>query len=84
MWRDSAAGFRMVVDFADPDSSVFILATGESGNPFSRHYDDLSELWRRGDAIRMSLNFQDAEAAAAGETRLVPGGRREDTGLGPN
>ncbi len=66
------AGLRMAVDFADPDSSVFIISTGQSGNPFSRHYDDLSELWRRGDAIRMSLNFQDAEAAAAGETRLLP------------
>lgn len=66
------AGLRMVVDFADPDSSRFVISTGESGHPFSRHYDDLNELWRRGDAIRMSLDFQDAEAGALGLTRLTP------------
>ncbi|MGM0586721.1 MAG: penicillin acylase family protein, partial [Pseudomonadota bacterium] len=68
------AGLRMAVDFADPDSSVFIISTGQSGHPFSRHYDDLSELWRRGDAIRMSLDFSDAEAGALGTTVLEPAG----------
>ncbi|MGB3280039.1 MAG: penicillin acylase family protein, partial [Pseudorhodobacter sp.] len=32
------AGYRGVYDFADPDSSVFILSTGQSGHPLSRHY----------------------------------------------
>ncbi|MEM6480138.1 MAG: penicillin acylase family protein, partial [Pseudomonadota bacterium] len=41
------AGYRGVYDFADPDSSVFIISTGQSGHPLSRHYDDLGELWRR-------------------------------------
>jgi penicillin amidase len=68
------AGLRMAVDFADPDSSVFVISTGQSGHPLSRHYDDLSELWRRGDAIRMSLDFADAEAGALGLTRLTPAG----------
>ncbi|MGG7568595.1 penicillin acylase family protein [Rhodovulum sp. DZ06] len=66
------AGFRMVVDFADPDSSMFVIATGQSGHPFSRRYDDLSELWRRGDMVRMSLDRAHAEAASAGRTRLIP------------
>ena len=73
------AGFRMAVDFADPDGSVFVIATGESGHPFSRHYDDLTELWRRGDAIRMSLDFQDAEAGSVGTTRLLPHGNGTDS-----
>ena len=42
-----AAGFRGVYDFADPDSSVFIISTGQSGHPLSRHYDDLGELSAR-------------------------------------
>ncbi len=66
----NAAGLRMVVDFADPDSSLIVIATGQSGHPLSRHYDDLSELWRRGDAIRMSLDYADAEAGALGVTML--------------
>ncbi|SIS84999.1 penicillin acylase family protein [Phaeovulum vinaykumarii] len=67
-----AAGYRGVYDFADPDSSVFIIATGQSGHPLSRHYDDLSELWRRGEYVPMSLDPGLARAAAAGITRLVP------------
>ncbi|MEM9342988.1 MAG: penicillin acylase family protein [Pseudomonadota bacterium] len=66
------AGYRGVYDFADPNSSVFIIATGQSGHPLSRHYDDLGELWRRGEFIPMSLDPQLARAAAVGVTRLVP------------
>lgn len=67
-----AAGYRGVYDFADPDSSVFIIATGQSGHPFSRHYDDLSELWRRGEYVPMSLDPGLARAASTGITRLEP------------
>lgn len=66
------AGYRGVYDFADPDSSVFIIATGQSGHPFSAHYDDLADLWRRGEYVPMSLDPALARAAAAGITRLEP------------
>ena len=67
-----SAGYRGVYDFADPDSSVFITATGQSGHPLSRHYDDLGELWRRGEYIPMSLDPDLARAAAAGVMVLTP------------
>ncbi len=66
------AGYRGVYDFADPDSSVFIIATGQSGHPLSRHYDDLGEIWRRGEYIPMSLDPELARAAAVGITILQP------------
>ena len=66
------AGYRGVYDFADPDSSVFINATGQSGHFLSRHYDDLGSLWRRGEYIPMSLDEELARAAATGVTTLVP------------
>jgi len=66
------AGFRGVYDFADPDSSVFIISTGQSGHFLSRHYDDLAQLWRRGEYIPMSLDPALARAAAVGVTTLVP------------
>jgi len=66
------AGYRGVYDFADPDSSVFIIATGQSGHPLSRHYDDLGGLWRRGEYIPMSLDPGLARAAALGVTVLEP------------
>lgn len=65
------AGYRGVYDFADPDSSVFVSATGQSGHPLSRHYDDLGQLWRRGEYIPMSLDIDLARAASVGITRLI-------------
>ncbi|MFO1202871.1 MAG: penicillin acylase family protein [Tabrizicola sp.] len=70
-----SAGYRGVYDFADPDSSVFITATGQSGHPLSRHYDDLGELWRRGEYIPMSLDPELARAAATGVMVLTPEGQ---------
>ncbi len=66
------AGYRGVYDFADPDSSVFITSTGQSGHFLSYHYDDLGELWRRGEYIPMSLDEDLARAAAVGITVIRP------------
>lgn len=72
-WTNVHAGaYRGVYDFADPDSSVFIISTGQSGHPLSRFYDDLSELWRRGEYIPMSLDPELARAAAVGDMILTP------------
>lgn len=66
------AGIRAVYDFADPDASVMIISTGESGHVLSRHYDDLSVLWRRSEYVPMSLDPSLARAAAVGVTRIEP------------
>ena len=65
------ATYRGVYDFADPDSSVFVTSTGQSGHFLSRHYDDLGTLRRRGEYIPMSLDADLARAASIGVTRLV-------------
>ena len=67
-----AAAYRGVYDFADPESSVFVTATGQSGHPLSRHYDDLGVLWRRGEYVPMTLDPALARAGAEGVLRLVP------------
>ncbi len=69
------AGYRGVYDFADPDSSVFISSTGQSGHFLSRYYDDMAQLWRRGEYIPMSLDPELARAAAVGVTVLEPAGK---------
>ncbi|MGA9412108.1 MAG: penicillin acylase family protein [Roseobacter sp.] len=66
------AGYRGVYDFADPDSSVFVISTGQSGHFLSRHYDDMAQLWRRGEYIPMSLDEDLARAGAVGVTTLRP------------
>lgn len=69
------AAYRGIYDLADPDTSVFVISTGQSGHPLSRFYDNLSELWRRGDYVAMSLDPSLARAASVGTTLLVPEGR---------
>lgn len=66
------AGYRGVYDMADPEASVFIISTGQSGHPLSRHYDDLGVLWRRGEYIPMTLDPVLARAGGLGVTRLEP------------
>ena len=46
----SATGpsYRMLVDLADPESSLFVAAGGQSGHPLSTHWNDLTELWAAG------------------------------------
>ncbi|MDR6265392.1 penicillin acylase family protein [Roseobacter sp. N2S] len=67
-----AAGFRSVIDFSDPDSSVYVISTGQSGHFLSRHYDDLAGLWRRGEYILMSLDPDLARGGAVGISHLTP------------
>ncbi len=67
-----ASVIRTVYDFADPDSSVFVISTGQSGHPLSHHYDDMAALWRRGEYVPMTLDPDLARAAAVGITRLNP------------
>ena len=67
-----AAVYRGIYDFSDPDSSLYIISTGQSGHLFSRHYDDLGQLWRRGEYINMSLDPDLAKAASNGTTKIIP------------
>jgi len=66
------AGYRGVYDQADPDSSVFVTSTGQSGHPLSRFYDNLNDRWRRGEYVIMSLDPSLARAASVGTIILMP------------
>jgi len=65
-------GYRAIYDLSDPDSSLYIISTGQSGNVLSKHYDDLNSLWRRGEYIPMSLNLNTIRAGSTGLTVLTP------------
>jgi penicillin amidase len=69
-----AAGFRGLFDLADLDRSRFVVATGQSGNPLSRHYHDLTALWSAGDSVPMARSADAAGRGALGRLSLV--GRR--------
>ena len=50
---------RRVVDFSDIENSWSILPTGQSGNPFSKHYDDQAEMFNAGKFRKMKLNKEE-------------------------
>lgn len=66
-----AATFRAVYDFADPEASVFIVSTGQSGHFLSTHYDDLAQIWRRSEYIPMTLDPILARGGNLGVTVLT-------------
>jgi penicillin amidase len=47
---------RRIIDFSDIENSWGILPTGQSGNPFSQHYNDQSDLYNAGKFRKMKLN----------------------------
>ena len=65
--------WRLVVDLADPDGSLAVLTTGQSGNPASPHWNDQSELWASGGLRACPLTRPAVEAAAEHAQLLVPG-----------
>ena len=51
----SHASERQIVDLGDLDASVSVIPTGESGQPFSKHWGDQTALWASGRYKAMAL-----------------------------
>lgn len=47
---------RRIIDFSDIENSLSILPTGQSGNPFSEHYNDQAEMFNTGKFRKMKMN----------------------------
>jgi penicillin amidase len=59
---------RRVIDFSDIENSESVLPTGQSGNPFSKHYNDQAEMYNAGKFRKMKLN---KEEIIKSSTKLV-------------
>jgi penicillin G amidase len=70
--RTHAGGFRGLYDLGDPDKSRFMIATGESGHIFSRHYGDLTPLWNEVQSITLAGSEDELKKAGAQELKLEP------------
>ncbi len=66
------ASFRGVYDLSDLGNSRLVLSTGQSGNPMSRHYRDMTPLWRTGAGIRLNAKRDELEGEAESSLLLVP------------
>ena len=72
-------GLRAVYDLDDLDRSLFVVATGQSGNPLSAHYRDLTPLWAAGRYVTME---RPADGDPDSRTlRLLPASGQADKAL---
>lgn len=49
----NAASYRGIFDMADLDQATYIHTTGQSGNVFSGHYNDMAPIWADVNAIKI-------------------------------
>jgi len=68
----SGASFRGIYDLSNLDGSTYITSTGQSGNPFSRHYRDFAEPWSNVRSITIPTDPQAYQADVVGTWQLVP------------
>lgn len=55
---------RRIIDFSDIENSISILPTGESGNPFSKHYKDQAEMYNKGEFRKMKMNEEEIKSVS--------------------
>ena len=70
--QNHGAGYRAVYDLGQPERSVFVISTGQSGNPLSSYYEDYAEPWRDGEYLPMLTDRSAVEEDALGTLVLSP------------
>jgi penicillin G amidase len=63
---------RFVIDMGDLDGARIVITTGQSGNPFDRHYNDLIGPWRNGETVALPFSAAAIDEAAAQTLVLEP------------
>ncbi len=63
---------RMVVDLADRDRSTWVVISGTSGHPTSRHFADQVAAWRDGEWFAWPVTRASVDAAARDTLTLAP------------
>jgi len=63
---------RFVVDMSDLDAARIVITTGQSGNPFAAHYNDLIPLWATGQTVALPFSPANVAASAVETLTLSP------------
>lgn len=59
-----AQGFRAVWEAGNWDAGGIVIPSGESGEPGSRHYDDLARQWIQGGIVALPFSWRSVERHA--------------------
>jgi penicillin amidase len=62
---------RTSIDVGQWDTCRFVLLGGQSGNPFSPHYDDMVPLWTRGEGVPIAWSAANVTRATRLTIHLV-------------
>jgi penicillin amidase len=66
------ANLRVAWDVGNWDDNHIVICGGQSGNPFSPHYDDLLGFWLRGEAIKMAWTEEAIRQVTQKTLKLIP------------
>jgi penicillin amidase len=64
--------YRLSIDMSDLDSGQIIQTTGQSGNPFDKHYGDLIDEWLTGRSVPLPFSLAAVSDATVEALQLVP------------
>ena len=64
--------YRLTIDMSDVDAARIINTTGQSGNPFDRHYGDLIDLWATGQTVPLPFGASAVGASIVATLTLTP------------
>ena len=64
--------YRLAIDMGDLDGARIVITTGQSGNPFDRHYGDMIPAWLNGGLVPLPFSPGAAEKATAATLNLIP------------
>ncbi len=66
------ASMRFLLDWSDLNSFQILTNFGQSGNPFSPHYDDFFELWHQGRQWTVPVDKKPVFKSAKSILKLLP------------
>jgi penicillin amidase len=69
---DAGASYRHIVDLGNLNNSRFIHTTGQSGQVFNSHYDDLIDSWQTLQYLPMRFDRGEIESSAQDVLVLEP------------
>jgi penicillin amidase len=64
--------YRLTIDMADLDAAGIVSSSGQSGNPFDRHYGDLVTTWATGRTVPLPFSPSAVARATAATLTLTP------------
>ena len=64
--------YRFTIDMGDLDGARIIITTGQSGNPYDRHYDDQIEAWTTGATVALPFTSSAIARDAISTLTLTP------------